>query len=354
MLNTLFYKNKTILVTGHTGFKGCWLCKILINLGAKVIGYSLEPNADPNLYELSGIADNMVSIFGDIRDFNKLKSVFDQYKPELVIHMAAQAFVGVSYENPKYTFDVNVGGTVNVLECIRLSNTVKSFLNVTTDKVYYNDDNVNVAFRESDELKGTDPYSNSKSCSELVTYSYQQSFKDIGCKISTARAGNVIGGGDFSKDRIVPNCIRSILSEDIVILRNPYSIRPYQHVLEPLMLYLEIMEKQYSDSKYEGNYNIGPCDDDNVTTKDIIKMISIKSKKKIIVKYSEKVPFKEADCIKLNTEKVCKTFNWTSKWNIDKAIEMTIKWYDVFWKNRSLISCEMDKEIEEYLTLSEK
>ena len=248
MLNLSFYKNKTILVTGHTGFKGTWLCKILINAGANVIGYSLDAPTDPNLFSLAKIENKMTSIIGDIRDYKKLKNVFDTYKPELVIHLAAQPIVRDSYKNPLYTYETNVMGTANILECVRLTESVKSFLNVTTDKVYLNDDTHDHPFKEDEMLDGFDPYSNSKSCSELVTHSYKKSFfADKRCAISTARAGNVIGGGDFANDRIIPDCIRAIENNEDIIVRNPYSTRPYQHVLEPLYIYLEILEKQYKD-----------------------------------------------------------------------------------------------------------
>ena len=263
MLDLNFYKGKTILVTGHTGFKGTWLCKILINAGAKVVGYALEAPTNPSLFKLSNIEKDMISIIGDIRDYEHLKSVFDKYQPELVIHLAAQPIVRDSYKDPRYTYDTNVMGTVNILECVRLTESVKSFLNVTTDKVYLNDDIPNHPFKEDEPLDGYDPYSNSKSCSELVTHSYKKSFfADGRCAISTARAGNVIGGGDFANDRIIPDCIRAIEQNKEIIVRNPYSTRPYQHVLEPLYIYLEIIEKQYKDHKYEGYYNVGPDDQD--------------------------------------------------------------------------------------------
>ncbi len=261
MIDLSFYKNKTVLITGHTGFKGAWLCKILVGVGAKVIGYSLNPPTKPNLFTLSEIEKDIVSIIGDIRNYDALKTVFDEYSPEIVFHLAAQPIVRDSYKAPRYTYDTNVMGTVNILECVRLSSCVKSFLNVTTDKVYFNDDQPDHAFRENEPLDGFDPYSNSKSCSELVTHSYKKSFfLDKRCAISTARAGNVIGGGDFAHDRIIPDCIRAIEKGEQIVVRNPYSTRPYQHVLEPLVLYLIIAEKQYQNSLFSGYYNVGPDD----------------------------------------------------------------------------------------------
>ena len=222
-MNLSFYKNKSVLVTGHTGFKGTWLCKMLINAGAKVTGYALNPPTNPSLFEICGLASQMNSVSGDVRNLEELKSVFDDVKPEIVIHMAAQPIVRDSYKNPVYTYDVNVMGTVNVLECVRLSDSVKSFVNVTTDKVYRNKEWM-WGYREDEELNGYDPYSNSKSCSELVTDSFKNSFfKERDIAITTVRAGNVIGGGDFANDRIIPDCIRAAQDNRDIIVRNPYS-----------------------------------------------------------------------------------------------------------------------------------
>ena len=229
-----FYHGKNVLVTGHTGFKGAWLCKMLAMAGVNVTGYALEPPTNPSLFELAGIGKDIRSVIGDIRDYETLKRTFDDVQPELVFHLAAQPIVREGYRNPADTYSINVMGTVNVLECIRQKNCVKSFLNVTTDKVYLNRE-WNWGYRVSDELDGFDPYSNSKSCSELVTHSYKNSFfADGRVAISTARAGNVIGGGDFASDRIIPDCIRAAIEGTDIVARNPYSPRPYQHVPEPL------------------------------------------------------------------------------------------------------------------------
>ena len=350
MLDLSFYKNKKVLVTGHTGFKGTWLCKILINAGAQVCGYSLEPPTDPNLFTLSKIEKDMQSIIGDIRDYNHLKKVFDEFKPEIVMHLAAQPIVRDSYKNPKYTYETNVLGTVNILECVRLTNSVKSFLNVTTDKVYLNDDVPDHPFKEDEPLDGYDPYSNSKSCSELVTHSYKKSFfTDDRCAISTARAGNVIGGGDFANDRIIPDCIRAIEKGEDIIVRNPHSTRPYQHVLEPLYIYLEICEKQYKDKKYEGYYNVGPDDCDCVTTGDLVDMFcnSWGNNLKWINKY-DGGPH-EAAFLKLDNFKIKKTFGWKPRWHINETIEKIVDWTKTYFYNNKNISNEMDKEIYDFL-----
>ena len=350
MLDLEFYRGKKILVTGHTGFKGTWLCKMLVNAGAIVIGYSLEAPTEPNLFSLSKIENNITSIIGDIRDFNKLKEVFDTYKPELVIHLAAQPIVRDSYERPLYTYETNVLGTVNVLECIRLTNSVQSFLNVTTDKVYLNNDIPNHSFKEDEMLDGYDPYSNSKSCSELVTHSYKKSFfQNQRCAISTARAGNVIGGGDFAKDRIIPDCVRAIETKNNIVVRNPYSTRPYQHVLEPLYIYLEILEKQYKDKSKEGYYNVGPDDCDCVNTGELVTMFckSWGNNLNWVNKY-DGGPH-EASFLKLDNNKIKKVFDWTPKWHINEAVEKIVEWTKVYLNNRDDIPSIMDKQIKEFL-----
>ena len=349
MLDLSFYKNKKVLITGHTGFKGTWLSKILINAGAIVCGYSLEAPTNPNLFSLSKIESQMTSVIGDIRDYDKLKKVFDEFQPEIVMHLAAQPIVRDSYKDPKYTYETNVIGTVNVLECVRLTPSVKSFLNVTTDKVYLNDDIPNHPFKEDEMLDGYDPYSNSKSCSELVTHSYKKSFfKDRDCSISTARAGNVIGGGDFANDRIIPDCVRAIESNKDIIVRNPFSTRPYQHVLEPLYIYLEICEKQYNNKKYEGYYNVGPDDCDCVTTGDLVTKLCNKWGNNLtwVNKY-DGGPH-EASFLKLDNTKIKETFNWHPRWHIDETIDMIVEFTKVYLNDKDNIPSEMDKEIKEF------
>lgn len=349
MLDLKFYKDKVVLVTGHTGFKGSWLSRILINAGAKVIGYSLESPTNPNLFSLADIENKMISIIGDVRDFTKLKSVFDKYQPEIVLHLAAQPIVRDSYKEPRYTYETNVMGTVNVLECIRLTPSVKSFLNVTTDKVYFNDDIPNHPFKEDEPLDGYDPYSNSKSCSELVTHSYKKSFfQERDCSISTARAGNVIGGGDFSNDRIIPDCVRAIEGHKEIIVRNPHSTRPYQHVLEPLYIYLEICEKQYGNKNYEGYYNVGPDDCDCVTTGDLVNMFcNTWGNGAKWVNKSDGGPH-EASFLKLDNNKIKQTFGWKPRWHINEAMNKICQWTKVYLKDKTLIPAEMDKEIKEF------
>ena len=347
-LNLDFYKGKRVFVTGHTGFKGSWLCRILINVGAKVTGYSLVPPTNPNLFSLD-LDTHMNSVTGDIRDEEKLLAVFERAQPEIVLHLAAQPIVRDSYKDPAYTYETNVMGTVNILECVRQSSTVKSFLNVTTDKVYHNNEWV-WGYRENEPLDGFDPYSNSKSCSELVTHSYKNSFFADGCvAISTARAGNVIGGGDFANDRIIPDCVRAIEAGSPISVRNPYSTRPYQHVLEPLFAYLMVAQKQYEDKKYAGWYNIGPDECDCVTTCGLVSLFCRKWGNGLSWEnQAEKNAPHEANFLKLDCSKIKSVFDWKPKWHIEDAIGMTAAWTKV-WLKHGDIPAEMNRQIRIYV-----
>ena len=344
-----FYKEKVVLVTGHTGFKGSWLCKILINSGAKVVGYALKPPTNPNLFSLSKIESQMVSVIGDIRDYNLLKETFDKYQPECVIHLAAQSIVIDGYKNPKYTYETNVMGTVNVCECVRTTSSVKSFLNVTTDKVYFNSNLSNHAFVENEPLDGYDPYSNSKSCSELVTHSYKNLFFNLTkCAVSTARAGNVLGGGDFAKYRIIPDCVRAIEKKENIVLRNPYSIRPYQHVFDALYMYLEIVQKQYENKFFEGYYNIGPDESDCITTGSLVTKFCNKWGNNLMWIGKSINGYNEAPFLKLDNNKIKKTFGWVPKWNIDECINKIVEFTRKYMENANEVPNEMDRQINEF------
>ena len=347
MLN--FYKGKKVFVTGHTGFKGSWLCKILANAGAEVYGFSLLPPTEPSLFNIANIEQDITSVIGDIRIFNSLKTAFDMAQPEIVFHLAAQPIVRDSYKDPVYTYETNVMGTVNILECIRQSDCVKSFLNVTTDKVYENKE-WQWGYRENEPLDGFDPYSNSKSCSELVTHSYKNSFfADGKVAISTARAGNVIGGGDFANDRIIPDCVRAFEKGEDIIVRNPHSTRPYQHVLEPLFAYLMIAKAQYENIKYADYYNVGPDDCDCVTTGQLVDLFVKHTNNKInCLNICEENAVHEANFLKLDCSKLKSTFNWAPHWHIDKAIEKTVEWTKCYLEQGDIRKC-MDSQIEEYL-----
>lgn len=344
-----FYKGKTVLVTGHTGFKGSWMCKVLSMHGAKVVGYATEPPTTPSLFEEAKLADEIVSVIGDIRDLKKLNETMQEHKPEIVIHMAAQPIVRESYVNPVYTYETNVMGTVNICEAVRLCDSVKTFVNVTTDKVYLNNE-WEWGYRENDALDGYDPYSNSKSCSELVTSSYKKSFfsgRDIA--VSTCRAGNVIGGGDFAKDRIIPDCVRAMEAGKEIIVRNPYSTRPYQHVLEPVVTYLTLAAMQYENPALAGCYNIGPDDCDCVETGELVDIFcnawgNGASWKNV----AEANAPHEANFLKLDCSKIKSAMQWKPRWHITDAIEKTVEWSKAYLDGEN-VNDVMKKQIKEYL-----
>ncbi len=362
-----FYKGKTVLVTGHTGFKGSWLCRILTLAGAQVVGYSLNPPTDPSLFALAGLEQDITSVIGDIRDYGKLNAVFDKYQPQVVLHLAAQPLVRESYRSPRYTYETNVMGTVNICECVRLHHCVKSFLNVTTDKVYHNNEWA-WGYRENEPLDGFDPYSNSKSCSELVTHAYINSFfggnKDSGegaTPVSTARAGNVIGGGDFADDRIIPDCVRAVETGKPLEIRNPYSTRPYQHVMEPLFAYLMIAARQAEDIRYAGFYNVGPDECDCVTTGDLTNLFGkywgdgFSS----VIHQDPNAPH-EANFLKLDCSKLKSVFGWKPTWHIEDAIEKTVEWSKAYLAAKGVCGTNdqiltqrlqdtMEKQIQDFL-----
>ena len=355
-----FYREKKVLITGHTGFKGTWMSSLLISAGAEVTGYALQAPTDPSLFDMCKLNEKMNSVIGDIRNLTHLKQVFKEVQPEIVIHMAAQPIVRDSYKDPVYTYETNVMGTVNILEAVRSCTSVKSFVNVTTDKVYLNKEWA-WGYRENEELNGYDPYSNSKSCSELVTSAYKNSFfnGDGGTMIdgreiaiTTCRAGNVIGGGDFAKDRIIPDSIRAVQNGEEILVRNPYSTRPYQHVLEPVVAYLMIAQEQYQDKTLAGNYNVGPEDRDCWTTGELVTLFCEKwnnangtdiTWKNIYEKGPHEANFLKLDCSKLKT-----TFGWKPKWNIEIAMEKIVEWSKAYIQGEDVVSV-MNDQIEEFL-----
>lgn len=346
-----FFRGKRVFVTGHTGFKGSWLCRILINAGATVTGYSLPPPTEPNLFSVAGLEDNMTSVIGDVRDRDKLMQAFYDAQPEIVLHLAAQPIVRDSYRDPAGTYETNVMGTVNILECVRaLQVPVRSVVIITTDKVYENK-NWAWGYRENDPLDGRDPYSNSKSCAELVTHSYAQSFfADSPVAVSSVRAGNVIGGGDFAHDRIIPDCVRAAQEGKPVAVRNPYSIRPYQHVLEALFAYLLIAQRQVDDKKLAGWYNIGPDDSGCVTTGELVDMFcqawgdGLTWENQAEANAPHEDSFLKLDCSKLKT-----TFGWSPVWNVQTAIEKTVEWTKA-WLGKNDVTHVMNEQITKYLS----
>ena len=348
-----FYKGKKVFITGHTGFKGSWLCKLLANAGADVTGYSLNPPTSPSLFEIANIESDVKSVIGDIRDFDSLKKAFDEVQPEIVLHLAAQPIVRDSYKMPAYTYETNVMGTVNILECVRQSSCVKSFLNVTTDKVYENRE-WQWGYRENEPLDGFDPYSNSKSCSELVTHSYKNSFfADGRTAISTARAGNVIGGGDFANDRIIPDCVRALEKGEDIIVRNPHSTRPYQHVLEPLGAYLMIAQAQYENPACAGSYNVGPKDEDCITTGQLADLFCNSWGGEAAWENLYQGGPHEANFLKLDCSKIRTAFGWKPHWQVAQAVKETAVWYQAWLEGKDM-EAFTDEQIRKYFTLQER
>ena len=323
-----FYNNKRVFITGHTGFKGTWLTRILLQFGADITGYSLEPPTNPSLFERTGTKTQIHSIIGDIRDKENLTAAMQKAQPDIVLHLAAQSIVRTSYKEPVLTYETNVMGTVNILESIRSVKSVKSIVNITTDKVYLNKERT-VGYQEDEKLCGYDPYSNSKSCSELVTYSYKNSFfaDKNAPAISTARSGNVIGGGDYAIDRIIPDCIRAVEQGFPIVLRNPNSIRPYQHVLECLRGYLILAQKQYLNKTIAGAYNFGPDDESCVTTGDLATLFCGEwgDGAKWITLQDENAPH-EATFLKLDNTKAKTVLGWFPKCDINTSITKIIEW----------------------------
>lgn len=344
-----YYQGKKVFVTGHTGFKGSWLCHILSSWGADVLGYSNGLPTEPSLFELSGTEKLVRSEIGDIRDFEHLSKTYKSFLPDIVIHLAAQPLVRESYADPRYTYETNVMGTVNLLECIRLYPSASSVLNVTTDKVYENKE-WEWGYREIEALNGFDAYSNSKSCSDIATQSYIKSFfsRETSPAISIARAGNVIGGGDFSKDRIIPDSVGACSKNEVIHVRNPYSIRPYQHVLEPLSAYLWIIFRQASDHSLADCYNVGPNEDDCVTTGKLVSLFceawgeGAKWETK-----AEKNAVHEANFLKLDCSKIKSRLGWYPIWNIDNAVYNTVEWSKAWLAGENVFNV-MARQIKKY------
>ena len=344
MFDLSFYKGKRVFLTGHTGFKGTWLSRILVSAGAEVTGYSLEPPTQPNLFELADLKGRMTSVIGDVRDYAAMLAAFQKARPEIVLHLAAQPIVLTSYEQPQYTYETNVMGTVNLLECVRVTGGVKSVLNVTTDKVYENNEWC-WGYRENEPLDGFDPYSNSKSCSELVTHSYKRSFFDKdGVAVSTARAGNVIGGGDFADNRIIPDCVRAAMAGKPIVLRNPNSIRPYQHVLDPLYAYLMIAAAQHDDFSFAGYYNVGPNESDCLSTGRLAEIFCKTWGDGLSYECLKKDGPHEANFLKLDCAKLKAVFGWTPGWDAQTAVEKTVEWTKVYAHGGDT-AAKMDEQI---------
>jgi len=344
-----FWKGKRVFVTGHTGFKGSWLGAILKILGAEVSGYALKPAQDFKLFEVVRSAGGFGSVEADIRNIDLLIKEMQKRQPEVVFHLAAQPIVTEGYNNPVYTYEVNVMGTVNVLEAVRCCGSVRSFINVTTDKVYQNNEWV-WGYRENDILDGYDPYANSKSCSELATNAYKRSFLcDVA--VSICRAGNVIGGGDYGANRIIPDCVRAAMQNTEITIRNPGAIRPYQHVLDPLFAYLLVAHSQWEKPiAYQGTYNIGPDINDCVTTAKLADLFCEAWGGGLRWKHAvqDNAPH-EANLLMLDCSKIKKNLKWHPVWRIDQAVNKTVQWWQEYLAGCSMFPV-MEKQINEYLS----
>ncbi len=348
-----FWKNKKVLITGHTGFKGSWLCLWLNSLGADITGYALEPPTDPSLYKLCKINELVNSVISDIRDLSVLQSAIQSSEPEIIIHMAAQPLVRESYLNPTETYMTNVMGTVNLLNSIRNCNSVRVIINVTTDKCYDNKEWF-WGYRENEPLGGYDPYSSSKACSEIVTSAFRNSFFNIKnydthrVAVASARAGNVIGGGDWADDRLIPDCIRSILDNKEIHIRNPNATRPWQHVLDPLSGYMTLAEKLYNyGPEYSEAWNFGPNDDDARSVEWVVKNLCSKWGNKASYVIDNGTHPHEANYLKLDISKAKSRLSWAPTWDINTAIEKTIEWSKAYFKNEDLRECCL-KQINEF------
>ncbi len=341
-----FYRGKRVLVTGHTGFKGAWLCHILKGLGAEVVGYAKEPPTTPSLYEIAHVGEGMRSVLADVRDFDTLYATFCDFQPEILLHLAAQPIVREGYREPLTTFDTNVMGTVNVLECVRRTECVRSAVIVTTDKVYDNENGR--ILREDDRLGGADPYAASKSCAEWVTESYKRSFlAQRGIAVSTARAGNVIGGGDFAADRILPDLVRGVLRGEETVLRHPDAVRPYQHVLEPLFCYLMLAARQCKEKHLAGSYNIGPAACDCITTR-VLAELFFAHIAGVRFRICPDNGMREAEMLRLDCSKLEKTFAWHPTWSAAQAVERTAAWTRAYMAGED-VTRVMDAQIEEFI-----
>jgi len=355
-INSGFWKNKKVFITGHTGFKGSWLSLWLVKKGARVTGLALRPPTKPNLFELLKIKNDIKSVLGDIRDLRRVKTEINKAVPDIVIHMAAQPIVRRSYELPVETYSTNVMGTVNVLEAVRSCGKVKVFLNVTTDKVYENTE-LGRSFRESEPLGGYDPYSSSKACSELVTAAYRSSYfnaseyKKHGIAVATARAGNVIGGGDWAADRLIPDFVKAILSGKKILIRNPEAVRPWQHVLDPLNGYLVLAEALYKNgAEFSGAWNFGPGKTDARTVKWVVENLCGKWGGAAAFKVIKGRHLHESKYLKLNCEKSQKLLKWEQKWDIKEALSRVVEWtkgYEAGLDARELCERQL-KEFEQY------
>ncbi len=347
------YKGKTVLITGHTGFKGSWLSIWLLELGAKVVGYALDPYTERDNYVLAGLKDRIIDIRDDIRNFNRLNDVVQQYEPEFVFHLAAQPLVGKSYDCPVDTYDINVMGTINVLEAIKNCTKTKVGIMVTTDKCYENKETLK-GYKETDALGGYDPYSSSKAATEIAISSWRRSYfnpaayDEHGTSIASVRAGNVIGGGDWSKNRIVPDCIRALEGNGVIEIRSPKAIRPWQHVLDPLSGYLSLGEKLYNTTgQYSEAWNFGPEDGSNYSVWEMVTNIVDTYGSGTLLDASSTESFHESTLLRLNIQKARRRLNWSPTLTFDETIALTVEWYLNYTKQNVYLLCK--EQIEQFM-----
>jgi CDP-glucose 4,6-dehydratase len=342
-----FYKNKKVFITGHTGFKGTWLCRILLQAGAEITGFALEPPTVPSLFTQTKTEKDIHSIYGDVRDRGALIKAVQNAKPDILLHLAAQPLVRLSYREPAATYETNVMGTVNVLEALRFSPEVRSFVNVTTDKVYENRE-WHWGYRENEPLNGYDPYSNSKSCSDIITAGYRNSFfsRPDTPLVSAARSGNVIGGGDYSADRIIPDCVQAVCNGKEIIVRNPGSVRPYQHILDTLAGYLLLAQSQYEDRQVEGAYNFGPDEGNCVTTATLVELFCKAWGSGARWKaQGDKGPHEDT-VLKLDCSKAKVVLGWKAKWDIKTTVEKVVEFAKLV-SDKDRLAC-IEKQIRQY------
>ena len=353
MISLKFFNKKKIFITGHTGFKGSWLTLALLEMGAKVAGYSLKPKKDSN-FKILKLEKYIETTYDDIQNQKLLNEKIKKFKPSIIFHLAAQPLVRYSYRNPIETYKTNIIGTMNVLEIIRKSKFIRSAVIITSDKCYLNKE-WKYPYRENDELGGIDPYSSSKACCELTYSTYENSYfkyiKNLG--VATARAGNVIGGGDFSEDRIIPDCFRALKNSKNFIIRSPKSTRPWQHVLEPIGGYLLLAQKLFKEpKKYSGSWNFGPQPSERKDVKQLVKTffknINLKRKSKIIFKEDNNKKTKESSELQLSCDKSNKYLNWKPKWNYEQTIKYTAEWYYTYILKKKKIIEISKKQIKNY------
>ncbi|MEW6380707.1 MAG: CDP-glucose 4,6-dehydratase [bacterium] len=357
MVTEAFWKGKRVLITGHTGFKGSWLSLWLKMLGAEVIGYSLSAPTIPNLYELAGVEKGMISIKGDIRDLNHLRKVIETHRPEVVFHLAAQSLVRRSYQDPIETYFTNVMGTVYLLEAVRRAGNPGAVINVTSDKCYENKEWL-WGYREDDPMGGFDPYSSSKGCSEIITAAFRNSFfhpqrfDHHGIALASVRAGNVIGGGDWAQDRLLPDIMKALLEKRSFRIRSPQAVRPWQHVLEPLSGYLILAEKLYTNGpEYAESWNFGPSDGDIKTVSWIVEYIGQRWGQGIRYELDNARHPHEANYLKLDYSKAKMRLGWTPRLSIEQALELTLDWYRAYQSDPSSVCKLTESQINHYHSL---